>query len=102
MKEYICSSWIKKLFLTSAAEKTQPQAENSSQKLKEKTQPLGGLSLKCAKLKKKNYNSLKNFLKTQNFQRGGSFYAIFIDKYFQKTEKFRKNCNDIVKILIFF
>ena len=32
-------------FLTLAAEKTKTQAENSSQKLKEKTQPQGGTYL---------------------------------------------------------
>ena len=35
----------KALFLTPAAEKTKTQAENSSQKLKEKTQPQGGIFL---------------------------------------------------------
>ena len=41
-------------FLTPAAEKTKTQGQNSSKKLKEKTQPLGGRSLPYAKLKKKN------------------------------------------------
>ena len=40
-------------FLTPAAEKTKTQGQNSSKKLKEKTQPLGGRSLPYAKLKKK-------------------------------------------------
>ena len=40
-------------FLTPAAEKTKTQRQNSSKKLKEKTQPLGGRSLPYAKLKKK-------------------------------------------------
>ena len=40
-------------FLTPAAKKTKTQAENSSQKLKEKTQPPGGFSLQLGKLKKK-------------------------------------------------
>ena len=40
-------------FLTPAAEKTKTQEKNSSQKLKEKTQPLGGFSLQDRKLKKK-------------------------------------------------
>ena len=77
-------------FLTPPAEKTKTQGQNSSKKLKEKTQPLGGLSLPCAKLKKKTKIHKKNFLKTQNFQRGGSFYAIFIDKYFQKHKNLEK------------
>ena len=41
-------------FLTPAAKKTKTQGQNSSKKLKEKTQPLGGLSLQYVKLKKKN------------------------------------------------
>ena len=40
-------------FLTPPAEKTQTQGQNSSKKLKKKTQPLGGLFLPYAKLKKK-------------------------------------------------
>ena len=40
-------------FLTPPAEKTKTQGQNSSKKLKKKTQPLGGLSLPYAKLKKK-------------------------------------------------
>ena len=48
-------------FLTPAAEKTKTQEKNPSQKLKEKTQPLGGfslevplvVSLQVRKLKKK-------------------------------------------------
>ena len=40
-------------FLTPLAEKTKTQGQNSRKKLKKKTQPLGGLSLPYAKLKKK-------------------------------------------------
>ena len=40
-------------FLTPAAEKTKTQGKNSSQKLKEKTQPPGGFSLQLGKFKKK-------------------------------------------------
>ena len=40
-------------FLTPAAKKTKTQGKNSSQKLKEKTQPLGGFSLQVRKLTKK-------------------------------------------------
>ena len=42
-----------RLFLRPPAEKTKTQGQNSSKKLKKKTQPLGGLSLPFAKLKKK-------------------------------------------------
>ena len=45
--------YIRLFFLTPAAEKTKTQGQNSSKKLKEKTQPLGGRSLPYAKLKKK-------------------------------------------------
>ena len=40
-------------FLTPAAEQTKTQGKNSSQKLKEKTQPPGGFSLQLGKFKKK-------------------------------------------------
>ena len=40
-------------FLTPAVEKTKTQGKNSSQKLKEKTQPPGGFSLQLEKFKKK-------------------------------------------------
>ena len=40
-------------FLTPPAEKTKTQGQNSSKKLKKKTQPLGGLFLPYAKLKEK-------------------------------------------------
>ena len=46
-------STLFRLFLTPPAEKTKTQGQNSSKKLKKKTQPLGGLSLPFAKLKKK-------------------------------------------------
>ena len=44
---------ISGFFLTPPAQKTKTQGQNSSKKLKKKTQPLGGLSLPYAKLKKK-------------------------------------------------
>jgi len=40
-------------FSTPPTEKTKTQGQNSSKKLKEKTQPWGGLSLPYAKLKEK-------------------------------------------------
>ena len=42
-------------FLTSAAKKTKTQGQNSSKKLKGKTQPLGATLLKFEKLKKKTH-----------------------------------------------
>ena len=48
--------WISAgFFLTSTAEKTKTQGQNSSKKLKEKTQPLGSTLLKFVKLKKKTH-----------------------------------------------
>ena len=44
---------LQAFFLTPAVEKTKTQGKNSSQKLKEKTQPPGGFSLQLGKLKKK-------------------------------------------------
>ena len=55
-------SLLQAFFLTSVAEKTKTKAQNSSQKLKEKTQPQGGTYL-IVKIKK----SLKNHLILPNF-----------------------------------
>ena len=73
-------------FLTLPAEKTKTQGQNSSKKLKEKTQPSGGLSLPCAKLKKKTKIHKKNFLKTQNFQRGGFFMPFLLTNIFKNKK----------------
>jgi len=48
-------------FITSAAEKTKTQAENSCQKLKEKTQPQGGTFLFLKETQEKNSISPKIF-----------------------------------------
>ena len=45
---------IQAFFLTSVAEKTKTQAQNSSQKLKEKTQPQGGTFLLLRETQEKN------------------------------------------------
>ena len=50
------------LFLTPAAKKNKTQARNSSQKLKEKTQPQGGGFLQLRKTEGKN-SALRIFLK---------------------------------------
>ena len=42
-------------FLTSAAEKTKTQGQNSSKKLKEKTQPLGATLLQFVKTQEKTH-----------------------------------------------
>ena len=48
--------------MTPPAEKTKTQGQNSSKKLKEKTQPLGGIPLKIEKLKKITQFLDKKFL----------------------------------------
>ena len=76
-------------FLTSAAEKTKTQGQNSSKKLKEKTQPLGATLLKFVKTQEKNSSF-------GQISRGTPKYAIFITKYFQKREDFG-NCFNFLK-----
>ena len=49
------------LFLTLPTEKTKTQAENSSQKLKEKTQPQGGTFLLLRETQEKNLILPKKF-----------------------------------------
>ena len=77
-------------FLTPAAEKTKTQGQNSSKKLKEKTQPLGGRSLPYAKLKKKTKTHEIFSSKLKIFKRGSTFYTIFINKYFKKHKNIKK------------
>ena len=77
-------------FLTPPAEKTKTQGQNSSKKLKEKTQPLGATLLQFVKTQGKNSSFSK-------ISRGTPKYTIFITKYFQKREHFG-NCFDLKKI----
>ena len=63
-------------FLTSVAEKTKTQVQNSRKKLKQKTQPLGGLSLPYAKLKKK-LNFMKLSHQNSKFSKGWRFLHHF-------------------------
>ena len=66
------------LFLTPAAKKTKTQAQNSSQKLKEKTQPQGGTFFILRKTLEKN-SILPIFpLKTKIFLFDVTFYDIFM------------------------
>ena len=57
LKNEVCLRLKKHLkqafFITSAAKKTKTQAQNSSQKLKEKTQPQGGTFLLLRKTQEK-------------------------------------------------
>ena len=55
-------------FLTPAAEKTKTQAENSSQKLKEKTQPQGGTFLLLRETQEKKSFFPKKFKNQKKFQ----------------------------------
>ena len=70
------------LFLTLPTEKTKTQAENSSQKLKEKTQPQGGTLFILRKIQEKN-SILPIFLLKLKFFIGCHFFAIFMNKKFQ-------------------
>ena len=84
--------------MTPPAEKTKTQGQNSSKKLKEKTQPLGGLCLPCAKLKKKTKIHKKISSKLKIFKG----VALFMPFLLTNIKKNRRICNDIVKILRFF
>ena len=76
-------------FSTPPAKKTKTQGQNSSKKLKEKTQPLGGLSLPYAKLKKKTKIPEIFSSKLKNFK-GVAFLYHFINKYFQIQRNLKK------------
>ena len=76
---------VQAFFITLAAEKNKTQGQNSSKKLKQKTQPLGATLLQFVKTQEKNSSFSK-------ISRGTPKYTIFITKYFQKREHFgRKN-----------
>ena len=74
-------------FLTSVTEKTKTQAQNSSQKLKEKTQPQGGTFLLLRETQEKNTIFPKKILRTEKNLHGTSFNAIFVNKHFQLSQK---------------
>ena len=71
---------IQALFLTPATEKTKTQAQNSSQKLKEKTQPQGGTFLLLRKTPEKNLIFTNLSLKTEIFFGVTTFSDIYIIK----------------------
>ena len=73
-------------FLTPPAEKTKTQGQNSSKKLKEKTQPLGGLSLPYAKLKKKTKITEILSSKLKVFQRVALFIPFLLTNIFKNRE----------------
>ena len=73
-------------FLTPPAEKTKTQGQNSSKKLKEKTQPLGGLSLPYAKLKKKTKITEIFSSKLKVFQRVALFIPFLLTNIFKNRE----------------
>ena len=80
-------------FLTSAAEKTKTQGQNSSKKLKEKTQPLGATLLKFLKTQEKTHPLAKfpgvplnmPFLLSNIFKKGKILEIVLI--FFQKSRK---------------
>ena len=73
-------------FLTSTAEKTKTQAKNSSKKLKQKTQPLGGLCLPCAKLKKKTKIHKKISSKLKIFKGVALFMPFLLTNIFKNRK----------------
>ena len=77
-------------FLTPAAEKTKTQGQNSSKKLKEKTQPLGGRSLPYAKLKKKTKTHEIFSSKLKIFKGVALFIPFLLTNIFKNT-KISKN-----------
>ena len=62
-------SLVQAFFITSAAEKTKTQAENSSQKLKEKTQSHGGTFYILQKNSRKKLNLFFRFLPVKKSSR---------------------------------
>ena len=70
-------------FLTSVAEKTKTQAQNSSQKLKEKTQPQGGTFFILRKTQEKKLDFTNFSLQTEIILSCVTFYAIFMNKKFK-------------------
>ena len=80
-------------FITSAAEKTKTQAENSRKKLNLKE----ALSSFYKKLKKK-HNFTENFPKTKKFSLGTTFNAVIVNKYFQFHTIFSTNIVFFLKI----
>ena len=72
----ICTQY-RLFFLTPAAEKTKAQAQNSSQKLKEKTQPQGGTFLLLRKTPEKN-SFLPIYLLKLKFSLGLPLFLTFI------------------------
>ena len=74
--QYLASNLNAGFFLTSVAEKTKTQAQNSSQKLKEKTQPQGGTFLLLRETQEKTQFFPKNS-KNRKFFMGYLFLCHF-------------------------
>jgi len=85
-----CVYLTQAFFLTPAAEKTKTQGQNSSKKLKEKTQPLGGRSLPYAKLKKKTKTHEIFSSKLKIFKGVALFIPFLLTNIFKNT-KISKN-----------
>ena len=67
--------------------KTKTQGQNSSKKLKKKTQPLGGLSLPYAKLKKKTKFHETFSSKLKIFKGGALFTPFLLTNIFKNRKK---------------
>ena len=84
------ATFLNRLFLTPAAEKTKTQGQNSSKALKEKTQSLGGRSLPFAKLKKKTKTHEIFSSKLKIFKGVELFIPFLLTNVFKNT-KISKN-----------
>ena len=86
--------YVRHFFLTSVAEKTKTQAQNSSQKLKEKTQPQGGTFFILRKTQEKT-SILPIFLLKTDIFNGVPIFMPFlltnIIKFYQFQLIFTKN-----------
>ena len=80
----ICNVHNAGFFLTPAAEKTKKlKLKTQGKKLKEKTQPQGGTCLLLRETQEKKLNFTYVSLDTEKISWFTTFYAIFVNKYFQ-------------------
>ena len=84
------------LVLTPSTEKTKTQGQNSSKKLKKKTQPLGGTPLKFEKLKKitnffeKNSGVVLKMQFLKHILSEMKRFLIFVNKFRNSLQKLKK------------
>ena len=93
---------VRQAFLTSAAEKAKTQAENSSQKLKEKTQPQGGTLFILRKTQEKNSILPIFLLKLKIFMGCHFFFCYFYEQKISNSTNFQlfftKNIESFIKL----